>query len=267
MQVVRSFFIAISMYSKLPVPHVKWEEKDMRYVLVFFPFVGALIGAASFLWFLICSALSRDAVQHNIGAVITGSTSIFYTLILCVIPLIVTGGIHLDGFMDTQDAISAYRSKEERLRILQDPHIGAFAVISTLVLAAFYVGGVFLLREDQLPVMTLIFVLGRVISALSVLLFENAHRDGTAAGFRDAADRSICILALGMELAVTSIALLIINLFTGAVIVVTAAVCLAVYKRCAYRLFGGITGDLAGWFLCICTTACIVAAAVVGCFL
>ena len=43
--------------------------------------------------------------------------------------LLVTGGIHLDGFMDTTDARSSYGDREKKLAILKDSHVGAFAVI------------------------------------------------------------------------------------------------------------------------------------------
>ena len=41
----------------------------------------------------------------------------------------VTGGFHIDGFMDTMDAFHSYKPREEKLAILKDSHIGAFAVI------------------------------------------------------------------------------------------------------------------------------------------
>ena len=44
MSVIKSFFIAFSIYSKIPVPQFAWKEEDMRYTLCFFPWVGAVIG-------------------------------------------------------------------------------------------------------------------------------------------------------------------------------------------------------------------------------
>ena len=46
--------------------------------------------------------------------------------------LLVTGGIHMDGYMDTMDALHSYGSREKKLEILKDSHIGAFAVIMTV---------------------------------------------------------------------------------------------------------------------------------------
>lgn len=43
-------------------------------------------------------------------------------------PLLVTGGIHIDGFSDTMDALSSHAERQKKLEIMDDPHIGAFGV-------------------------------------------------------------------------------------------------------------------------------------------
>ena len=54
------------------------------------------------------------------------------------IPLMITGGFHVDGFMDTMDAFHSYQEKEQKLNILKDSHIGAFAAVSYTHLAKAY---------------------------------------------------------------------------------------------------------------------------------
>ena len=53
MHIIKSFIIAFSMYSKLPMPHTEWNEEDMRYVMCFFPWIGIVIGAVVYGAFLI----------------------------------------------------------------------------------------------------------------------------------------------------------------------------------------------------------------------
>ena len=48
--------------------------------------------------------------------------------------IILTGGLHLDGWMDASDAFFSYRDKQRRLEIMKDPRIGAFGVLSVIVL-------------------------------------------------------------------------------------------------------------------------------------
>ena len=84
-------------------------------MLVALPLVGLVIGGAEWLWFLFRSWLSFGPVLHGVG--------------MTLIPLLLTGGIHLDGFMDTVDALKSHAAPEKKRAILKDPHAGAFAVI------------------------------------------------------------------------------------------------------------------------------------------
>ena len=44
MWLLNAMIIAIAMYSKIPMPRVDWNEKNMRYAMCFFPLVGVIIG-------------------------------------------------------------------------------------------------------------------------------------------------------------------------------------------------------------------------------
>ena len=88
-----SFLIALSMYSRIPVPQAEWTEKNLRWALCFFPLVGAVIGALGYGVYCLCEFLALP--QLLAGALLTA------------LPVVVTGGIHLDGFCDTTDAISS----------------------------------------------------------------------------------------------------------------------------------------------------------------
>ena len=114
MDLFGSFVIACSMYSRIPMPQVDWTENRMKYAMCFFPVIGAVIGGLLYLWIY----LTGDS---------TGS--LFRAAVAVLIPIIITGGIHLDGLLDTADALSSYKSMEEKLEILKDSHTGAFAII------------------------------------------------------------------------------------------------------------------------------------------
>lgn len=121
--------IAFSMYSKIPMPQFAWKDEEMKYMLCFFPWVGAVIGGCVYLWQIVCE-------KFAVGMVC-------YTLIGMAIPLMITGGFHVDGFMDTMDAFHSYQEKEQKLNILKDSHIGAFAVITLGIYGLVYAGGFF----------------------------------------------------------------------------------------------------------------------------
>ena len=57
MTVIKSFFIAFSIYSKIPVPQFAWREEDMKYMMCFFPWIGGVIGLVLYGWGVLCRQL------------------------------------------------------------------------------------------------------------------------------------------------------------------------------------------------------------------
>ena len=110
-----NFKVAFAMYSKIPMPPADWEKENMKYALCFFPWVGLAVGAVSAVLFWLLQQI--------------GAGSMLRAAVLTAVPVLVTGGIHLDGYLDTMDALSSWREKQRRLEILKDPHAGAFAII------------------------------------------------------------------------------------------------------------------------------------------
>ena len=107
-----NFKVAFAMYSKIPMPPADWEKENMKYALCFFPWVGLAVGAVSAVLFWLLQQI--------------GAGSMLRAAVLTAVPVLVTGGIHLDGYLDTMDALSSWREKQRRLEILKDPHAGAF---------------------------------------------------------------------------------------------------------------------------------------------
>ena len=106
--VISGIFVAFSMYSAIPVPQVNWEKKTMRWALIFLPLVGIIISTVSWIWFAFCSFFRANSLFYAVGATL--------------IPLCISGGIHLDGLCDTCDALCSFGDREKRLAILKDPH-------------------------------------------------------------------------------------------------------------------------------------------------
>ena len=184
MTVLKSFVIAFSMYSKIPMPQFEWKEKDMRYIIAFFPLVGLVIGALTWIWWQICGRYQlNDVVRICIGI---------------LIPLAVTGGIHVDGFMDTMDALNSYQSKERKLEILKDSHIGAFCVIKLLEWGLLY-GAAYgaLNQEHGLVLLVGSFYLARILSGIAVVTFPCAKKDGILYLFSSKAQERIVKVEIG----------------------------------------------------------------------
>lgn len=261
----RSLCIAFSMYSRLPVPYGSWDKKEMRYSIGLFPMVGVVIGAMSWIWMLgMQRIMSGGSVKLPEATLLAVST-----LIAAIHPVLVTGGIHVDGFMDTCDARGSWADKDKKLQILSDPHIGAFSVISLLILSAFWIAAVAVVVGSgdgrYFGVFAFEYVLARALSGLAAVLFRNARGEGTLWAFTDfgeEAKRTNLVLLCAAGLAAAA-GMILLKPAAGCAAVIVSGFVWVSYKRSAYKEFGGITGDLEGWFLCKCEVLAACAMAVV----
>ena len=221
------------MFSALPMPQFDWNEKNMRYALCAFPLVGAVCGVLCCL----CGWLPLPTAVQAAG--------------WSLLPVWVTGGIHLDGYADTCDALASCGDTAKKLEILKDPHCGAFAVIRLCSYFLAYVALCACVRFTPRvgAVWTLALVGERALSALTIAAFPLAKNTGLAHTFATAADRVRVRKMLVLLCAALAAALVILG---GGALAAAAGCVFARYAVVARRQFGGITGDLAGWFLQKC---------------
>ena len=232
--VFETITVSFSMFSALPVPCVAWTEKNTRWLLAVLPLVGAVIGGACWSWAALCGTLVLPDILRGAG--------------LTLIPVLFTGGIHLDGYADTWDALSSHAPPEKKQGILKDPRLGAFAAIH---LCGYFVADFALwtaLPRYDGPLFLLMFSLSRTLSALAVVSFPLAKDTGLAHTFAVAADKGKLKILLTALAVLLGGGLCLCGLDGGAA-VLTALGVFAYYRRMEEKQFGGLSGDLAGWFL------------------
>ena len=246
---MRALIIAFSMYSKIPMPQIAWEEKTLSRALCFFPLVGAAAGLLLLGWMRLSAAL-------GFGAVLSAAVA-------AAIPIALSGGIHLDGFCDTCDALASRQDRARKLEIMKDPHAGAFAVLGCglylLLLAAAW-------HEAAWPgraglALALSPVLSRSLSGLFAALLPNARGGGLLWAFTAPMDVRHTRLVMGLWIAACGAAMLGLDPWTGGFALLGAGVAGLYYVSMARRQFGGITGDLAGFFLQLCELCMVLGAA------
>ena len=233
---MRALLIAFSTYSVLPMPQREWRGEDMGRVLAYLPLVGLLPGAVVPLWFWL-------AFRWQLSTMLTACVA-------AVLPIVLTGGIHLDGFCDTMDALSSHLPPERKRAILHDPRAGAFAVISCGCWLLLYAG---LLSEigtvRQALALAGGFVLSRACCALQVAHLKRYDDRGMLAAFSVPMDKQTVTVAAALAIAVSAAFLVWADLPT-ALLMLFAALALSFYFRhMVYARFGGMSGDLAGWFI------------------
>ena len=114
------FSMAWGMFLAIPCPLRRWNEKAREKMLVCLPLVGLAVGG---IWLGLYLLLRHAAIGG------------LYAFLMAALPWLVTGFMHLDGYMDVCDAVLSRRELATRQRILKDSHCGAFAVIGMVLLA------------------------------------------------------------------------------------------------------------------------------------
>ena len=232
MIVLETVAVAFSMFSALPMPQIEWNDNNMRWSLCAFPLVGVLIGLCCWGWLKLCAALSLPDLLRGAG--------------LCLLPVLLTGGIHLDGYADTCDALASHAGIKKRQEILKDPHLGAFAGIR---LGVYFVAAFALctaLEPLRLSASIGLFGLSRSLSGYALTRFPLREGSGLARSFADASDKKRAGVVLAAEAALSA-ALLIWG--GGALSAAAGILVFLYYRRMSEKGFGGVSGDLAGWFL------------------
>ena len=238
MDLLGSLAIAFSMYSRIPMPQVEWTGRRMRYAMCFFPLIGLVIGGL-YVFFV--------TILRHLGA---GNGCIGF--LGAWLPLAVTGGIHMDGFLDTTDALRSYGDRAKKLAILKDPHTGAFAIIGMGSYLLVYAAACQEMSGCAARLFGACFVLERALSGWSVACFPKARKDGLAAEFSRASEKRTVCVCMALYAALSCGWLLWFGAWEGLGCIGAALLTFLSYYRTAVREFGGMTGDLAGWFLQRC---------------
>ena len=234
----QSLIIAFAMYSALPCPRIDWTEKNMRWAMCFFPLIGGVIAFLANGWYALALFLNTGVILRS--------------CVLCAVPVFVTGGIHLDGFLDTTDALSSHRSREEKLRILKDPSAGAFAVIGCCVYFILQLGAFSEISAADMRIAGLGFIISRAWSAIALVSFPKASGKGTLKTFSDSAVKKAVLASSFLYIVAAAAGMIILNPLKGCLGAGLSAAVFLYYKKMSQRNFGGITGDLAGWFVQVC---------------
>ena len=233
---LRSTAMAFSMFSRVPMPRVEWKPENMRYALASFPLVGVLLGLILYGWAWLCALLSFGTVLSAAG--------------IALLPVLFTGGIHLDGFCDTVDALSSHAAPEKKREILKDPHIGAFAAIGVGAYLVAYVALATELYLERPSAMLLFFIpaLSRTVAGYAGAAAKSGG-DGLLQAMRGAAPEKSAANALAVWFVLLAVAMLAISPLAGLFVLLCAASCGYLVFRMSNRQFGGMSGDIAGFLL------------------
>lgn len=186
----KEFRIAVSFLTRLPLPYKgEWDEKSFSRSSVFYPLVGLIIGAiVGFVCWLI-----RMTDLTMVTAVCALIASI-----------VVSGGIHLDGFMDMCDGLFASRGRERALEIMKDSHVGSFAVLGVIMLLLLKV----VLYDAVIPeawfflAIISAFIFSRFMLICCMLCFPSARAEGLGVTVKRYVSKPALVWGIGLMLVI-----------------------------------------------------------------
>jgi len=223
------FWAAVRFLTIFPTPkRYKIEDREIGASLTYFPLIGLGIGAI------------LTGLDYGLGLLLPMAV---VNALLILVLAIVTGALHLDGFVDTCDGVISGKTPEERLTIMRDSRTGAFGVIGAfLLLLVKYAALVSISGKLRMPALFLMPALARWTLVGAIFFFPYARSSGMGLPFKQGARRVRLILATVITLAASLVLLkglgLVIIMSLGLIILG-----IATYLR---SRLGGLTGDSYG---------------------
>jgi len=230
--------MALGMFCAIPLPFHLWDEKNMPAMIASLPLVGLVIGA---IWW----AIGLLLVTMNLPIMISAA-------LLTLAPFFIAGFIHLDGYMDTSDALLSCRSLEDKLRILKDPRVGAFAVIMLAILFVLQFAAMYTVAENGrfLTSLIVISVLSRSCSALSIFVLRHMPESNYAAMLGQNIGGASKVFVIAVAFTAIFLSFLHSGVF-GLIVALSVLLGYAAAMRVVYKDFNGVSGDLLGYSLVI----------------
>ena len=226
---MNSFLVGLQFLTRIRiVRQTVWTAEDFGRSTRFFPLVGLVLG--------ICYALAAWILVSVLGM------RALTAALLLILPLLLTGGLHADGFMDTADGVFSGRERERKLEIMKDSRVGSFGVVAFVLLMFLQFA---LLLDMSPPLLVSVFfvmpIIGRMAMVLAVSCFPYARADGMGKTFADMADRRTVAIAA----VTTSVLVIPIGLLATLALVVGIVFALLFCQRMT-AILGGVTGDVYG---------------------
>jgi cobalamin 5'-phosphate synthase/cobalamin synthase len=235
MRVLNRLLLTIAYVTSLPVPtpDTLADESLLEGLAKYLPTVGLLIGVM-----LALLAAVLDFKQTN--NLLSASIVIFSWLWS-------TGGLHMDGFMDTADGVFSHRSRERMLEIMQDSRVGNFAVLAAISLLALKIFALASMSARHICVVLLIVpAWARACEVYAIGRFAYARAAGKGKIWHDTTDfpRDLAAAAIPVALA-TAVAVY----FNGRTALIASGATIAGGVLTAHWLnnkLNGQTGDTYG---------------------
>lgn len=236
---LRPYFIGLQFLTRISlVKQDNWTEEDFGQSVKFFPLIGATLGVVYAAFAYVLTAM-LPAYGIKMPAHFTAA-------LMLILPVIFTGGIHCDGFMDTMDGLFSGRKPERMLEIMKDSRVGSNGVFAFVTLMIFELCIILDMNTAVLvPAFFVMPIIARYMMTLAIVFYPYARPEGMGKAFKMYADsRTLTFATL-----LAAIFILPFGLLAWAALVV-GFLFMRGFAGFAVKTVGGLTGDIYG---CIAT--------------
>lgn len=226
---LKNLIFAVRFLTIIPFKNAnKIEVKSFSDSTVFFPLAGLFLGV----------------ILASVGSLLTGVFPDFLLSVFIVFFLVIlTGGLHLDGFADTMDAFYAGKDKDNILKIMRDSHIGTMGVAGVVGIILLKVGFLQALplsiRFKSLLIMP---VLSRWSMVFAIFLYDYVREEGKAKFFFT----DMNCIKFSLSTLVTVIITYSLFEYKGLFLFFFIAVNTFIFGQMVKRKISGMTGDTLG---------------------
>lgn len=229
---IEDFLTGLQFLTRISIKTKKqWSPDSFSRSVKFFPIIGGIIG-------LLLTGIVYGA--QNFWGVKLPLHLMAVSIIL--IEIIITGGLHCDGLMDTVDGVFSGKSRERMLEIMKDSRVGAFGAMSFCLLIVMKYSLILDIEPVLLPIAIFVMpIIGRTAVVMAITLYPYARADGLGKGLSQCEHKNTLYIA-GL------IAILLLVPF-GKLVLLSSGVAIAfaiLVAEYVNKRLGGLTGDVYG---------------------
>ena len=223
-----SFCYALQHLSRIQIYNGAFDQHAFGRSSVFFPLVGLILGALLWVTYMGASLIFPPPVV---------------AALLVLVLVMITGGIHLDGFMDTMDGVFSGRPREQKLEIMRDSRVGAFGALAMGCLLLLKFSLLLGLEHTWLPVAVMVAaVVSRWGMVYAIARFPYVRAQGLGRLYADHTGRLQLVVATVLAAALV----LLIMGPPGLLLLLLGALSAHGLSVLLVRELGGLTGDTYG---------------------
>lgn len=225
---MKAFFHAVAFLTRIPVPSLSSSQKDWERSVAYYPMVGLLLGVLLYG----ASWLGDYLAPPTLAAVLLFAFWIF-----------LTGGLHIDGWMDLADGMGSNRDRQRTLEIMKDSRTGSMGVIAVLLLFMLKGVSIYHLMENEAFLLFLLPPLAaRFFLVAAIWFWPYISEKGMATGLKKGLSPWMVVAGF----LVTGGIFYVVDNVAGLLVFLVTIMISWLFIRMVLKRLGGLTGDVYG---------------------